>query len=587
MVVPEDRIEEASALARAALNNQVSRIETVRKHKDGSLVDVSLLHYPIQFGNKTVAVYAIYSDITERKQMEEEMRRATEEWRTTFDSITDLVFINDKNFRLLRVNKAFADAFKMKPMELIGKTCYEIVHGTNEPVPNCPHKKTLKIEGSASAEFFEPNLGIHLEVSTSPIFDDKGEVVGSVHIAHDITERKRMEEALVDEATRRRILVEQSRDGIVILDQNGKVYEANQRFAEMLGYSPEETAQLHVWDWDTQWTREQLLEMLQSVDAAGDHFQTYHRRKDGTVYDVEISTNGAVYAGQKLVFCVCRDITERKRAEEELQKKDEQLNAQNEELRAANEELMAQQQELIEKTREVDEANRLKSEFLAHMSHELRTPLNVIIGFSELMMDKVPGEINDKQRQCLDDILSSGQHLLGLINEVLDLSKIESGKMRLKLTNFALSELIEPLTRSMAPILMPRKQSLDIEIEEGLPLVYASKAKVEQVLLNLLDNSSKFTPDGGKLKIKADREDGWCQVSVIDNGIGIKKEDQERMFEPFYQLDNPLTKEKSGTGLGLIIAKQIIEKHGGRLWVESEYGKGSRFTFTLPLATAD
>jgi len=587
MVVPEDRIEEASALARAALNNQVSRIETVRKHKDGSLVDVSLLHYPIQFGNKTVAVYAIYSDITERKQMEEEMRRATEEWRTTFDSITDLVFINDKNFRLLRVNKAFADAFKMKPMELIGKTCYEIVHGTNEPVPNCPHKKTLKIEGSASAEFFEPNLGIHLEVSTSPIFDDKGEVVGSVHIAHDITERKRMEEALVDEATRRRILVEQSRDGIVILDQNGKVYEANQRFAEMLGYSPEETAQLHVWDWDTQWTREQLLEMLQSVDATGDHFQTYHRRKDGTVYDVEISTNGAVYAGQKLVFCVCRDITERKRAEEELQKKDEQLNAQNEELRAANEELMAQQQELIEKTREVDEANRLKSEFLAHMSHELRTPLNVIIGFSELMMDKVPGEINDKQRQCLDDILSSGKHLLGLINEVLDLSKIESGKMRLKLTNFALSELIEPLTRIMAPILMPRKQSLDIEIEEGLPLVYASKAKVEQVLLNLLDNSSKFTPDGGKLKIKAGREDSWCQVSVIDNGIGIKKEDQERMFEPFYQLDNPLTKEKSGTGLGLIIAKQIIEKHGGRLWVESEYGKGSRFTFTLPLATAD
>ena len=135
-------------------------------------------------------------------------------------------------------------------------------------------------------------------------------------------------------------------------------------------------------------------------------------------------------------------------------------------------------------------------------------------------------------------------------------------------------------------MLAPRKQSFDVEVKEGLPPVHADKAKVRQVFLNLLSNATRFTLDGGKLKIEAGREDNWCQVSVIDNGIGIKNEDQKRMFEPFCQLYNPLTKEKNGTGLGLTLAKQIIERHGGRIWVESEYGKGSRFTFTLPLATA-
>ena len=212
---------------------------------------------------------------------------------------------------------------------------------------------------------------------------------------------------------------------------------------------------------------------------------------------------------------------------------------------------MAQQQELVEKTREVERANRLKSEFLANMSHELRTPLNVIIGFSQLMMDEVPGQVNTEQRQSLEDILSSSEHLLGLINDVLDLSKIESGKLKPQLTDINLTDIIQPLTRTMTPILAPRKQSLDIEVEKGLPQVHADKAKLKQVLTNLLSNSAKFTPDGGKLKIEAVRKDDWCQVSVADNGIGIKKEDQERIFEPFCQLDNPLTKERghwAGTG---------------------------------------
>ena len=241
---------------------------------------------------------------------------------------------------------------------------------------------------------------------------------------------------------------------------------------------------------------------------------------------------------------------------------------------------------LFETNEELKKVTQAKSEFLANMSHELRTPLNTVIGFSELLLDKIPGKINQKQKQCLDDISASSEQLLGLINDVLDLSKVEAGELELQQKTFALNKLIESLTRTMTPILVPRKQSLDLEIEKGLPPIHADKTKIRQVFLNLLSNSTEFTPDGGNLKIKAIGKDSWCQVSVIDNGIGMKQEEQKRIFEPFYQLDNPISRERSGTGLGLTIAKQIVEKHGGRIWVESECGKGSSFTFTLPLATS-
>jgi signal transduction histidine kinase len=241
---------------------------------------------------------------------------------------------------------------------------------------------------------------------------------------------------------------------------------------------------------------------------------------------------------------------------------------------------------LFEANKQLKKTTDAKSAFLASMSHELRTPLNTIIGFSELMIDEVPGEINEEQRQCLNDVLSSSKHLLSLINEVLDLSKIESGKVELRLSNIILTKVIESLKSTLMPILASRKQSLDIKIEEGLPSVYTDKAKLRQVLLNLLTNAIKFTSDGGKLKIEAVRDGDWCQVSVIDNGTGIKKADQERIFEPFTQIDALPEEKREGTGLGLALTKQLVEMCGGKIWVGSEYGKGSQFTFTVPLATS-
>ena len=236
---------------------------------------------------------------------------------------------------------------------------------------------------------------------------------------------------------------------------------------------------------------------------------------------------------------------------------------------------------------ELTKATQAKSEFLAHMSHELRTPLNVIIGFSELLMDEVAGEINDEQRQSLNDILNSGKSLLNLINDILNLSKIEAGKIELVFRDISIANIIESLCKDMRPIISRRNQSMEIAMEKELPLVKADRARINQVLFNLLGNATKFTPDGGKLRVEAQRDDVYVVVSVIDSGIGIRKEEQDKIFEEFYQLGSPLSEDKSGTGLGLTIARQIIDRHGGRIWVESEFGSGSGFSFTLPVARGE
>jgi PAS domain S-box-containing protein len=871
---PDDREELKKAAFKVFAKKQPFR-EFVNQntHQNGNSVWLLTSGVPILDKEGNLLGYrGADIDITERKRAEEALKDSEERYRSLVNNVKLGILRSTPGppGRILEVNPAMEEITGYSRKELLKMDISELYVNLEER--EAIVKELVSTRGKVVRELrWKKKDGTEMVMLNRVIAvrDDTGKVLYLDAIMEDITERKQAEEALTDEATRRRILIDQSRDGIVILDMNGKVYEANQQFAEMLGYSPKEVAQLHIWDWDTQWSREQLLEMVRSVDTAGAQFQTYHRRKDGTVYDVEISTNGAVFAGQKLVFCVCRDITERKQMEQriehlnavlqairnvnqliarekdrdkllkgicdtliqtrgydyawlamldesgglvttaeaglgkdflpmveqlkrgqlpdcaqralrqpevavtedppatctecplvskyqgrgaitirlehrgkaygvlcvsipqalvadeeeqslvkelasdiafalhniELEEKRQQaevalreseekhsnlvehgndgiiiiqdgiLNYTNskmiemtgysleeavgkpfsdfispehremviykykkrvagkeasaryefdiiakdgrkinvetsaslieykgrpadmaiirditerkraeQELEEKNKQLMAQQQELMEKTKEVEAASQAKSDFLANMSHELRTPLNVIIGFSELMADGVPGEINSEQKQCLDDILSSSKHLLGLINDVLDLSKVESGKVKLRLAGVTLPDILEELKRTMTPILAPRKQSLDIEVAKGLPPVYADKAKLKQVLLNLLGNATKFTPDEGKLKIEAVKKGGWCHVSVIDNGVGINKEDQKKIFEPFRQLDNPLTGEKGGAGLGLAVAKQIIEKHGGKIWVESEYGKGSRFIFTLLLA---
>ena len=233
----------------------------------------------------------------------------------------------------------------------------------------------------------------------------------------------------------------------------------------------------------------------------------------------------------------------------------------------------------------VEVANRNKSEFLANMSHELRTPLNAIIGFSEVLLQRMFGELNEKQDEYLRDVLVSGQHLLVLINEILDLSKIEAGRMELELGRVTMASLID------GSVLMIRERAakhgiaLDVRVDPDLGEIDVDERKIRQVLFNLLSNAVKFTPERGRIEVSAVRVAGEVRVSVKDNGIGIAAADQVRIFEKFEQTDSGRRQEAS-TGLGLALAKSFIELHGGRIWVESAPGEGSTFSFTLAVAAA-
>jgi signal transduction histidine kinase len=240
-------------------------------------------------------------------------------------------------------------------------------------------------------------------------------------------------------------------------------------------------------------------------------------------------------------------------------------------------------QELEEKSRQLEVANRHKSEFLANMSHELRTPLNAIIGFSEVLVERMFGEVNAKQEEYLQDILASGRHLLSLINDILDLSKIEAGRMELELTDFHLPQAIDNAVTLVRERATRRGITLEMVVEGRLGALRGDERKIKQVLLNLLSNAIKFTPEGGRVEIRAAASDGMVEMSVSDTGVGIAPEDHEAVFEEFRQVGGDYAKKHEGTGLGLTLSRKFVELHGGKIWVKSEVGHGSTFTFTLPL----
>jgi signal transduction histidine kinase len=232
---------------------------------------------------------------------------------------------------------------------------------------------------------------------------------------------------------------------------------------------------------------------------------------------------------------------------------------------------------------ELETASRHKSEFLANMSHELRTPLNAIIGFSQVLRQRLFGEVNAKQEEYLDDILSSGNHLLSLINDVLDLSKVEAGQVQLEIAPFSLREALERSAVTVREGATQRRLHVSLEIAPDVDLVEGDERRLRQVLFNLLSNAVKFTPEGGEVVVASGRVDGEVHVSVTDTGPGISPEDHDRIFEEFQQTDVG-AQQRDGTGLGLALSKRLVELHGGRIWVESEPGHGSRFVFTLPVA---
>ena len=397
--------------------------------------------------------------------------------------------------------------------------------------------------------------------SCAPIHNREGVVIGAVLVFRDVTEEYRVQQAIKDGATLVQSILNTVADGVVTVDaETGTIESVNPAGHRMMGYDEGDLVG-------------QPLSLLMPVLVPGvmagnplDEGVAWELggvRRDGTPFPVDLMVTEMWVGGRRHFTCLLRDITLRRENEAILQRNHE---------------------ELVVLTEELERAARAKSDFLANMSHELRTPLNSINGFSEVLFDESFGSLNPKQTKYVSNILTSGQHLLLLINQILDMSKVESGKMTLKVQKLSLRDVLQEILDLVADQIQKKRLETVLEIDDHLPAIEADELKVKEIVYNLLSNVVKFTPPGGRMGLRARPRGSMVEIEVWDTGIGIAPENLERIFEGFFRVESPLSQVTEGTGLGLPLSKKLVELHGGTLVVESEgLHQGTLVRFTLPI----
>jgi len=399
-------------------------------------------------------------------------------------------------------------------------------------------------------------------VSVTALRDAQDTIIGYLLIGTDNTarrqveeERKKLDQRVRDQQFYTRSLVESNIDALMATDPLGIITDVNKQMEALTGCTRDELIGAPFKNYFTDPDRAEAAITLVLNEKKVTNYELTACARDGKNTVVSYNATTFYDRDRRLqgVFAAARDVTERKRFEQSLQ-----------------------------------EANRMKSEFLANMSHELRTPLNGIIGFTEFLIDEKPGPLRPKQKEYMGDVLNSARHLLQLINDVLDLAKVEAGKMELHPETFSVHKAVEEVAAVIKGIANKKRIALGIEIGAGLEAIVLDQHKFKQVLYNLLSNAVKFSDEGGRVDIQACRLDtDELEVRIRDTGIGIKAQDIGRLFTEFEQLDSGTARRFEGTGLGLALTKKIVEFQGGHITVESEVGKGSIFTIVLPAMMAE
>ena len=512
-------------------------------------------------------------DITERKALEAEIRDAREYAENIVEAVREPLVVLDCNLKVLTANGSFYRTFRVLPEATIGKFIYDLGNGQWD-IPKLrvlfeeilPHdtvfndyevehnfvgigRKTILLNGR---QIFRKNVGSHIILLAM----------------RDITERREAETASINALKFQQVLMDAIPSPVFFKNAERVYIGANKAFERYLGLPADRFIGKSVFEIASPDLA--LVYDASDLELLGNPgVQTYQASvlyADGLRHHVVFNKATFTDAAGNLagLVGVILDITPQHVAEGKL-------------LRAVEEITVAHAASEV--------ASRAKSDFLANMSHELRTPLNAVIGFSEVLLARMFGPVNDKQQEYIHFILDGGRHLLSLINDILDLSKVEAGKMELELESFPLKECLDA---SLA-LLREKAQAGGVGLSPASAPgpeypVAADRRKLKQIMFNLLSNAIKFTPRGGAVRVSLQERDGWVTVSVADTGKGIKAEDIPKLFQPFTQLESAYTKEYEGTGLGLALTRRLVELHGGRIWVESEFGLGSRFSFTLPLA---
>jgi PAS domain S-box-containing protein len=542
---------------------------------DGSRV--SVLIADALFAGPEEQIIGLILDITERKQAEQARYESESRYRNLIETSPDGIFINRENQIVFMNSRGLEMLGASVPEQILGRSPFEIFHPDSHSLIQ-ERIKLLLGEGVAVPVVEEQLIRLDgttlsAEVTATPVMVDG--VIAIQVVLRDITERKRAEEQVKQNERVLRLFVEHSPASIAMFDREMRYIVASHRYfidyrlsiQDLTGRShydifpeiPERWKEIH---------RRGLNGEI--IKAEEDPFP----REDGTMdwvrWEIHPWYEESGNIGGIILFSEV--ITERKQVQDELHLLNLQL-----------------EQRVLERTLELSQANRAKDEFLANMSHELRTPLNTVLGLSETLLEQHRGPLNEKQVQSIELIASSGRHLLGLINDILEVSKIEAGKLEIHPTRVYIKELCESSLNFVKEIAFKKRIDVKYNQEASLSTLFADPQRLKQILINLLTNAVKFTPDGGHISLdvytNADRD--RIMFAVKDTGIGIADQDLKKLFTPFTQLDSSLSRQYAGTGLGLALVQKLTDLQGGSVEVESETGKGSRFTIILPFNRAE
>jgi PAS domain S-box-containing protein len=539
-------------------------LEFVRK--DGSLLPVSLSATAIcdEAGNLVMSRSTI-SDITERKEAENTLRESEETYRALFENSNDAIFLMSAvDGAFVKVNPRCSELLGYPAVKLIGKNSTEFVDP--QEAEDSQHRLSRLFSGERMPAYERRlirNGGevVETDINLSLIRDASGNPTLVQSVVRDITARKKAERALRESEEQNRLLFEESPVPIALLDDAGHIIHANRAYEQLTGFLRSDLygkTSVELGLVDAQVVNRLTEAMLQSM-SSHENFAIVEyslTSSDGTRRIVESRVYLLPIQSTNRILVTSNDISMHKQAEETL--------------RRANVEL--------------ERAMQMKDEFLATMSHELRTPLTGILGLSESLQMEVYGGLNDRQVKTVKNIENSGRHLLELINDVLDLSKVEAGKLELQVARCSLEEICQAslhLTKGMAH---QKQQHVNYSAPIAPIILDVDSRRIKQAIVNLFSNAIKFTPQNGELGLTVEPDKENCQVRLIvwDKGIGIKTENLSRLFQPFTQIDGSLAREYTGTGLGLALVRRLVELHDGSVTVESVFGEGSRFIITLP-----
>lgn len=534
-------------------------------YKKGKLSGFIGMDNVINVGNwkkDDISVLRIVSNLIgmgiQRRKAEKAIHKGEELYRSMFHDAANLITLVDKNGVIIDCNKRIVNVLGYRREELIGKPMSSIMHTGFQPITKIALREISEKGFSFNREYRmvrKDKTIIDINVNSSGLKDETGKHVQTISIIEDITKRKKADKLLQESESRYRSLFQNNSAVILLINPDtGCLVNVNPAACLYYGYTREQMLHMKSTDINTL-PEKQVFRMLhQAKSKELNHFFFIHRLSNGDLRDVENYSYPIVIDNNKYLYTIITDITDYRKI----------------------------QSELIKAKIEAEAANRAKSDFLASMSHELRTPLNAVIGFSDLLLTRNFGELNEKQVRQVGNISKSGTHLLNLINGILDLSKVEAGKMEFNLEQFSISDLIEEVRILLAPLASKKNIHILCQVDEKLTSIKADRTKFKQILYNLVDNAIKFTPEDGFVSVSAQMIDNEMQLSITDTGIGISEHEIQKVFQPFVQVGKFESRAQPGTGLGLALVKKFVEMHRGKIWVESKLGEGSMFSFTFP-----